>query len=386
MIQNFQSLWKNWGLFGSFAIVALILWNTNVLFQLLKKEERTKMELWATAQQELIENTDLSRDYGSLAFDVLQKIGITPMIQVDEKNRIVDVKNIDWSVEDDPDSIALYQLRDQLKKQNSPIPIVYKDIINQTLYYGDSPLLIKLQYYPLALLLIIFLFGGLLYFFFQTNKASEQNRLWAGMAKETAHQIGTPLSSLMGWIALLKEQKIAPASIEEMHKDIERLEMITERFSKIGSLPELVQMDIVEVVKSTIGYLQQRTGRQIEWNIALPNDSILIPINATLLSWTLENLVKNGLDAMKGIGCLTLVLEDHPKEIKLLISDEGSGIPPQLIKKVFRPGFTTKSRGWGLGLSLAKRIINQYHKGVIQVKSSRIGVGTTFELTLPKAK
>lgn len=384
VFQNFQSLWKSWGLYGSFAIVALILWNTNVLFQLLKEEERTKMELWATAQQELIESTDLSREYGNLAFDVLQKIGVTPMIQVDEKDRIVDVKNIEWSIENDPDSIALYELRDQLKKENSPIPIVYKDIINQTLYYGDSPLLIKLQYYPLALLLIIFLFGGLLYFFFQTNKAADQNRLWAGMAKETAHQIGTPLSSLMGWIALLKEQKIAPASIEEMQKDIERLEVITERFSKVGSLPELTDKDIVAVVENTVHYLQQRTGKQIQWKMSLPKAPIYMAINATLLSWTIENLVKNGLDAMKGIGTLTIELENRNKEVSLLVTDEGNGIAPQLIKKVFKPGFTTKSRGWGLGLSLAKRIIKNYHEGVIQVKSSKLGVGTTFEIVLPK--
>lgn len=342
------------------------------------------MELWATAQKELVESNDLSRDYGTLTFDVLQKIGITPMIQVNEEGKIIDFRNIEWNSEDDPDSLALYASLAKLKKQNAPIPIVYKDIINQNLYYGDSLLLVKLQYYPLALLLIILLFGGLLYFFFQTNKAAEQNRLWAGMAKETAHQIGTPLSSLMGWIDLLKEQNIAPASIEEMQKDIERLEVITERFSKVGSLPELLQKDIVHIARETIAYLQKRTGKQIQWAVDLPEKEILLPLNDSLLSWTLENLVKNGLDSMKGIGQIQIQLIEHEHDIRLLVKDEGSGIAPKHLKKIFQPGFTTKSRGWGLGLSLAHRIIHEYHKGSIWVKESKLGKGTTFEIVLQK--
>jgi signal transduction histidine kinase len=377
-------LWKNWGLLGAFAIVSLILWNTYILFQVVKKEERTKMELWATAQKELVESNDLSRDYGSLSFDVLQKIGVTPMIQVTEKGKIIDYRNIEWNSQEDPDSLELYAILAKLKKENDPIPIVYKDIINQNLYYGDSLLLVKLQYYPLALLLIILLFGGLLYFFFQTNKAAEQNRLWAGMAKETAHQIGTPLSSLMGWIDLLKEQNIAPASIEEMQKDIERLEVITERFSKVGSLPELELKDVVQITKDTIRYLQQRTGKQIQWYVELPKKEILLPLNASLLSWTMENLVKNGLDSMKGIGRLQLQLLEFDNEVHFLVKDEGSGIAPENLKKIFQPGFTTKTRGWGLGLSLAHRIIREYHNGSIKVKESKLGKGTTFEIILPK--
>lgn len=384
MFRSFQSLWKNWGLLGAFAIVSLILWNTYILFQVVKNEERTKMELWATAQKELVESNDLSRDYGTLSFDVLQKIGVTPMIQVNEKGEIIDFRNIEWNPQKDPDSLELYAILAQLKKENDPIPIVYKDIINQNLYYGDSLLLVKLQYYPLALLLIILLFGSLLYFFFQTNKAAEQNRLWAGMAKETAHQIGTPLSSLMGWIDLLKEQNIAPASIEEMQKDIERLEVITERFSKVGSLPELELKDVVQITKDTISYLQQRTGKQIQWDVELPKKEILLPVNASLVSWTMENLVKNGLDSMKGIGRLQLQLVEFDKEVHFLVKDQGSGIAPENLKKIFQPGFTTKTRGWGLGLSLAHRIIREYHNGSIRVKESKLGKGTTFEIILPK--
>ena len=384
MFNSLQSVWKSWGLYGAFAIVLLIVWNTNILFQLVKEEERNKMELWATAQKELVESNDLSRDFGTLAFDVLQKIGVAPMIQVNEAGKIVDFKNIAWSVKEDPDSLQLYAVLEEIKLQNAPIPIVYSDIINQKLYYGDAPLLVKLRYYPLALLLILLLFGGLLYFFFQTNKAAEQNRLWAGMAKETAHQIGTPLSSLMGWIALLKEQEIAPASVEEMQKDIERLEVITERFSKVGSLPDLEEGDIVALTQSTIDYLKNRTGSQVEWEVHLPTTSIHLPLNAALLSWTLENLVKNGLDAMKGIGRLRIDLIDKKNEVRIWVQDEGSGIASKDLKQLFRPGFTTKSRGWGLGLSLARRIIHDYHNGFIQVKSTQLGKGTTFELMLPK--
>ena len=384
VFQSFKQLWKSWGLYGAFAIVLLIMWNTNVLFQIVKKEERIKMELWATAQQEIAKSADLSRSYGNLAFDVLQKIGVTPMIQVDEEGKIVDFKNIEWDQAADPDSTQLYQRLNELKAENAPLPIVYKDLIDQSLYYGDSPLLVKLQYYPLALLLILFLFGGLLYFFFQTNKAAEQNRLWAGMAKETAHQIGTPLSSLMGWIALMKEQNIAPDSLQEMQKDIERLEVITERFSKVGSLPELMQQDIVKVCRETIDYLQKRTGNQVVWEVDLPQKEISLPLNAPLLSWTLENLVKNGLDAMKGMGSLGVSIEEKKSEVRILVQDQGSGIAPKALKKIFRPGFTTKSRGWGLGLSLAKRIVHDYHQGFIQVKESQLGKGTTFEIMLPK--
>ena len=297
MLKSFQTLWKNWRLYGVFAIVLLIVWNTNILFQLVKEEERTKMELWGKAQRELVESNDLSRDFGTLAFDVLQKIGVTPMIQVDEQGNIVDFKNIVWSAEEDPDSLALYATLEEIKRQNDPIPIVYRDIINQKLYYGDAPLLVKLRYYPLALLLILILFGGLLYFFFQTNKAAEQNRLWAGMAKETAHQIGTPLSSLMGWVTLLKEQQIAPASVEEMQKDIERLEVITDRFSKVGSLPELAQEDVVALIQTTIVYLKKRTGSQIQWAIDLPEKKDFLAFKFSSIE------LDNRESGKKWIGC-----------------------------------------------------------------------------------
>ena len=376
--------YKPWGLVGLFMIVLLIVWNTYVLFDLVKTEERTKMQLWATAQQEIIENNDLNRDFSTLAFEVIQDIGSVPILLVNEKEKIIDLKNIDWQVQEDPDSLALYSYLKQLKKENKPLSIQYKDIVNQKLYYGDSSLLKKLKYYPLALLLILFLFAGVLYFFFQSSVTAEQNRLWVGMAKETAHQIGTPLTSLMGWITLLKEQNIAPASIEEMEKDIERLHVITDRFSKVGSRPELHLEDIVQVTATTLGYLKKRSAQHIRWEWDLPKAPIPLLLNPPLFSWTLENLAKNGMDAMKGKGNLKIVLKAFPQDIRLYISDTGGGISSSHLKRIFQPGYTTKSRGWGLGLSLAKRIVEDYHQGHIRVAKTTLGKGTTFEILLPR--
>lgn len=365
----------------AFFIVALILWNTNILFQNLKKEERAKMELWSMAQREFVENNTVN----NMTFQVLQQTWINPMIHVNDQGKIIGHKNIDW----DPaleDSLAIYKRLEKIKKENQPILIRYKDSltsINQKLYYGDSVLLKKLQYYPLALLLIIFLFGAVLYFVFKTSRVSEQNRLWAAMAKETAHQIGTPLSSMIGWITILKEQQ-TNEPLNEMEKDIERLQVITERFSKVGSLPELTQSDVVKEIQNTLLYLEKRSSKLIQFKYELPKKAIHIPLNAQLFSWTLENLINNSIDAMKGKGILSLNFFEGQKTIALDISDTGSGIKKENFKRIFNPGFSTKKRGWGLGLSLAKRIISDYHKGKIGIKSSVLGKGTTFQIVLKK--
>ena len=368
----------------AFGIVAIILWNTNVLFQNLSREERNKMELWAMAQEAYIENQNIS----NLTFEVLQRSGINPMILVDENDRIIDLRNIAWDGEKQ-DSLKLYKTLASIKKENDPILIQFKDenerlIVNQKLYYGNSLILKKLQYYPLALLLIIFLFAAVLYYVFKTARISEQNRLWAAMAKETAHQIGTPLTSMMGWITLLQENGKDPAALDEIEKDIERLKVITNRFSKVGSIPELMSEDIVATTHQTILYLQQRSSNQVHFDIALPQKVIFIPINADLMSWTLENIIKNGIDAMKGKGTLGIQMNETDQQVELLISDNGSGIKKEHLKNIFNPGFTTKSRGWGLGLSLAKRIVVDFHGGKISVKKTVLGKGTVFQILLPK--
>jgi len=372
---------NNSWLLGAFLIVALILWNTNILFQNLKKEERAKMELWGMAQQELIENSTVN----NLTFEVLQQTWINPMIQVNSQGKIIGYKNIDWDPKSE-DSLVIYKQLEKIQRENQPILIRYQDSlsnINQKLYYGDSILLKKLQYYPLALLLIIFLFGAVLYFVFKTSKISEQNRLWAAMAKETAHQIGTPLTSMIGWITLLKEKERSEP-LDEMEKDIERLQVITDRFSKVGSLPELELVDIVGETLRTLKYLEKRSSDLIRFESELPPKKIFLPLNPQLFSWTLENLIKNGIDAMKGKGTIILKLFEESQTITIHISDTGSGIKKENFKKIFSPGFTTKKRGWGLGLSLAKRIITDYHRGKISVKDSVLRKGTTIEMILKK--
>jgi signal transduction histidine kinase len=375
---------KNSGYLFAFIIVALILWNTNLLFQNLSKEQRAKMELWAMAQEEYIQN----QSFSNLTFEVLQRSGINPMIQVDAKDRILEIRNVNWD-EKKQDSTALYKILDRIKKENDPILIQYKDetgalMINQKLYYGDSQVLKKLQYYPLALLLIIFLFGAVLYFVFKTAKIAEQNRLWAAMSKETAHQIGTPLTSMMGWITLLKEKHKNAEPVLEIEKDIDRLKMITDRFSKVGSTPELTPWDLIETISNTLNYLQKRSSEHVHFTLDLPKEGIIIPFNAQLISWTLENLIKNGIDAMKGKGSLSLSVNELDHSVEILISDTGTGMPKEIASKIFDPGFTTKSRGWGLGLSLAKRIVVDFHGGKISVVKTALGKGTQFKIVLNK--
>ena len=385
LLSNLKTQLKNIWLFFAFAIVILILWNTNLLFESLSLQERNKMELWGMAQKEYIQNPSSS----NLTFEILQHSGVNPMIQVNEFGRIIEFRNIEWNIKKQ-DSTKLYSILEKIKKENDPILIQFRNgkgdlVVNQALYYGNSSTLKKLQYYPLALLLIIFLFGAMLYFFFKTSRIAEQNRLWAAMAKETAHQIGTPLTSMVGWITLLKEKQKKSIPLIEIEKDIARLNLITDRFSKVGSIPKLIPSDLTSVIKETVSYLQKRSSEHIKFRIQIPNKKIIIPLNPQLISWTLENLIKNGIDAMKGKGSLNLRLLEKASEIEILISDTGSGMKKEVANKIFKPGFTTKNRGWGLGLSLAKRIIVDFHKGKISVLKTVLGKGTSFQVLLKKA-
>jgi two-component system, sporulation sensor kinase D len=239
----------------------------------------------------------------------------------------------------------------------------------------------KLKYYPIALLLIIVLFGGLVYNFYRSTKMATQNKLWAGMAKETAHQIGTPLSSLIGWLEIMKADNVDETTISEIEKDINRLQTITDRFSKIGSEPALELKNIVEETEQSFDYLKSRFSKQVEFSFKGPKKPIMISINPILHSWTIENLVKNAIDAMKGRGQISVEIENEGSFVKIKVSDTGKGIPKNQFKRIFEPGFTTKKRGWGLGLSLTKRIVEEYHKGKIKVLHSEIGKGTTFQIS-----
>ncbi|HBU79547.1 MAG TPA: two-component sensor histidine kinase [Muricauda sp.] len=364
-------------LVSAFIIVSLILWNTNSFFRKFKEEERLKMEIWATAQLELVQSS-VDQELGNLTLKVLGNNTSTPMILVNEEGSY---KTHNIPEDKIADSAYIHQKIEQFKNENQPIQIIQEDELLETLYYGNSEVLNKLKYYPLALLLIIFLFGAVIFFFFRTNKASEQNKLWAGMAKETAHQIGTPLTSLLGWNELLKSEDINPEVTQEIAKDIDRLETITERFSKIGSIPELKDHDIVNETKKAFDYLKQRSSKLVHFSFSSNIDEAHVLMNPPLYNWSIENLVKNGIDAMKGKGNIAIQIEKKGQNINILVSDTGHGIPKSDFQNIFNPGVTSKQRGWGLGLSLVKRIVEEYHKGKIKVFSSS-KEGTIMQITL----
>jgi len=367
---------------SSFIIISLILWNTFVFFQNFKDEERSKMKNWSFAQKEMRKTNNLNADIGDLPLEILKSNTTTPMIKVGSDGSL-EHNNIDE--EKANDSLYLVTLIEKFKRENQPIEIRYDGKVLSTLYYGNSPLLNKLKYYPLALLLIIILFAAVAYFFYRSSKNAAQNKLWTGMAKETAHQIGTPLSSLVGWTEILKSENINPDYIVEIEKDIDRLQTITDRFSKIGSAPTLSEVDIVEATSSSYDYLKARSSRLINFDSSIPENQILVNLNAQLFSWTIENLVKNAIDAMKGKGDIKLELTQLEKQVFINITDTGKGISKKQFTKIFEPGYTTKRRGWGLGLSLAKRIIEDYHNGKIKVLTSEIGKGTTIQIMLREA-
>lgn len=368
---------------SSFAIVVSILFNTYIFFRRFKEEERTKMKIWAKAQAEFLQTTDLDRDLGDLTLEVLKNNNSTPMIYVGIGGELR-VNNIPEKRVND--SIYLYNKIHQYSQENAPIEIAYKNDHYGTLYYGNSEVINNLKYYPIALILIIVLFGAVVYFFYRTSKISDQNKLWAGMAKETAHQIGTPISSLLGWTEILKsEEGVNPEITKEIEKDITRLETITDRFSKIGSVPSLERKNLVEETRATLDYLKARTSKQVHIEFSTDQEELYAMINTQLYSWTIENLVKNAIDAMKGKGDLSVSISGDRKFTRINITDTGKGIPKNNYNRIFDPGFTTKKRGWGLGLSLVKRIIEDYHDGKVKVLYSAIDKGTTMQIILKTA-
>ncbi len=361
----------------SFIIISLILWNTYEFFNFFKNEERVKMEYWAEAQKTLMnadENTEVE-----LPFKVIRNNKTIPIMLTNQNDSIISSSNIDELITKDKDKANAFLAN--LKKQNDPIAMEYGPGKFQYLYYGNSSLINKLKYYPIALLLIIVLFGALVYTFYKSTKMATQNKLWAGMAKETAHQIGTPLSSLIGWLELMKTEQLDASAVAEIEKDIIRLQTITDRFSKIGSEPALETLDLVQETAASYSYLQARFSQQVVFSFDAPNQKIFLPLNAALHSWTIENLVKNAIDAMKGKGSLNVRIETEGAYVKIKVSDTGNGIPKNQFKRIFEPGFTTKKRGWGLGLSLTKRIVEEYHKGKIKVVESELGKGTTIQIS-----
>lgn len=367
----------------SFIIVSLTLWNTYQFFQKFKEEERIRMEIFSAAQIELTKTMNLTDNISDLPLKIIQSNTTTPMIIVDSKGNFQS-KNI--AIKELNSQHHLKEMSEKFAQENKPIPVIYDGEVISTLYYGNSIFLNKLKYYPLALVLIIVLFVGLIYFLYQSSKIASQNKLWTAMAKETAHQIGTPLSSLIGWTELLKNESINSDYIHEINKDILRLQTITDRFSKIGSIPQLTLTDLVKATKTSILYLESRSSDLVHFELELNNTAIMVYLNNELFSWTIENLVKNGIDAMKGQGAISIKIYESEHHAFVEISDTGKGLLKKQFQRIFETGYTTKKRGWGLGLSLSKRIIEQYHSGKIKVLSSELGKGTTMQIMLKKSQ
>jgi len=363
-------------------LLLLIVWNTYYLFQTFKAEEYNKMKLWVSAV-ETIANAPIESKELALPQSISDNNTTIPIILADGEGQITSWRNIDDTVM--KDSLQAYNRLEQFKSDNKPLAFEYLPGEFQYVYYGNSELLNVLKYYPFVLILIIVLFGAMIYNFYRATKIGTQNRLWAGMAKETAHQIGTPLSSLLGWIEIMKADNVDDVTVTEIEKDVNRLQTIAERFSKIGSEPVLEPLNIITETERSFEYLKSRASKQVEFTFKAPPHNIPVMLNPELHSWTIENLVKNAIDAMKGKGKLAVVIEENEKFVKIKVTDTGKGIPKAQFRKVFEPGFTTKKRGWGLGLSLTRRIVEEYHKGKIKVHNSEIGKGTTMQASFKKA-
>ncbi len=350
------------------SVVSLLI--SNFLVKDLQKEERVRMEIWAQALRSLNtadEDTDLT-----LVLSVLEGNNTIPVIVLNKQGEIYDFRNIE-----DSSSVSTY-----VKTMKSKGDTIVVD--DQLVCYDDSLMLKRLSAWPYVQLGIVFILVVVALFALLASKKAEQNKVWVGLSKETAHQLGTPISSLMAWVELLKENYPGDELIPEMDKDVKRLELVAERFSKIGSLPELVDGSLNEVLKRVTDYMDRRTSKKVDISFNLPVDEVIVKMNKALIEWVVENLCKNAVDAMEGDGKIELLLFEEEDRAIVEVKDNGKGIKKKDQKNVFTPGFTTKKRGWGLGLSLAKRIVEEYHKGKIFVKYSEPGVGTTFRIELSK--
>lgn len=367
------------------AIVTGTIFYSDYLSKKIAADERKKVNVWVQSLKTRISTTEQSAL--ELANVITNENTEIPIIGTDEKDNPLgpsDVLNLDSS-QIKSDSNYLRKKVQEFKKQHLPVTVeISKEplIINKY-YYGDSALLKEVRYYPIIQLFIVALFIIITLITVTTRNKSTQNQVWAGMAKETAHQLGTPLSSLQGWVEMLKEDKQNEKIATEMSKDVNRLKLVSDRFGKIGSTPQLEEKNIIAQIESMVAYIKRRSPDKVNFTVNSYNESnITAMINAPLFDWVIENLLKNALDAMEGKGNITLTIKKENTHIIIDVTDTGKGISKQNIAKVFKPGFTTKKRGWGLGLSLSKRIINQYHKGELFVKHSDLGKGTTFRIVL----
>ncbi len=359
------------------------LWYTNNLVEKLSVEERKKVELWAEATRRLADITITEQDYGFL-FEVILNNRTVPVILADQDEVILSHKNLDTTRVANPGYLERHLKN--MKESQPPIEIDLGDDKKNFIYYENSILLRKLTWYPFIQLAIIVLFIMVSYFAFSFSRRMEQNKVWVGLTKETAHQLGTPTSSLMAWVELLKLRGIEDDVVSELEKDVKRLEKITERFSKVGSKPRLKERDVTEIARRAMEYLQTRTSDKIEFHFHEPEQKFIADVSPSLFEWVLENIMKNAVDAVAGSGRIDIRFQENTKFLYIDINDNGKGIPKSNRKDIFKPGFTTKARGWGLGLSLSKRIIEEYHSGKIYVLNSEIDKGTTIRVGVRKRK
>ncbi len=362
-------------------IVGGSLWVSNNLVKKLEVEEHKRMEIWAEATRSLA-STDEENNI-DLILSIIESNTTIPVIVVDEENEITQYANIEINKTDT--TAYLQKELDRFRESGSSIEIDLGDGYTQTLYYGESVLLKQLSYYPYIQLCVLIIFAIIAYIGLMSVKRAEQNKVWVGLSKETAHQLGTPISSLMAWIELLRlNESIDPDIVTDMDKDVKRLSTIAERFSKIGSMPDKELIYIHELLKESCDYMSARISSKVRLTLHTPDDAEGAMLCRSLIEWVIENLCKNAVDAMGGEGKIDILLTSDDTHIYIDVKDTGKGIARREFNNIFKPGYTTKKRGWGLGLTLAKRIINEYHNGDIYVKESEIGIGTTFRIELPK--
>lgn len=384
----------------SLGMVAFFLYISNNIVNDLAQQERERMQIWADATKQLADissspDGDMQADNIDFLFSIIQRNHTIPVILTDDEGNILDHRNFD--LPEPIDSLASYSLSPAntrflldklrtLRERANVIHIIISPDNFQHLYYDDSKLLKRLSLYPYIQILVMLAFILVVYFAVTTSKRAEQNKVWVGLSKETAHQLGTPISSLMAWMELLKEMGTDPDTVREMDKDVNRLSTIASRFSKIGSKPQMEVEDLNGVIDRAASYMGTRISSRISMTVRLSDEPLRVSLSAPLLEWVMENLIKNAVDAMEGSGSITITTLRRPDgKAEVNVTDTGKGIPRKNQKTVFNPGYTTKKRGWGLGLTLAKRIVEQYHLGKIFVSRSEPGAGTTFTILLPLA-
>ena len=366
-------------------IVSATIFYSQYLARKIAEEERQKVEQWVAASKAILKNPGMDLTLPNLIRNGQQSV---PIIETNEADTITGYINLDSTLAAN-DKDYLYHKLKNFKSQNAPLEIRLSDTpyLANCYYYGHTSLLDEVRYYPLVQLCIVAIFIFFTLYSITIRNKATTNQLWAGMAKETAHQLGTPVSSLQGWVEMLKESNTDPKTIQEIQKDVNRLKLVSDRFGKIGSKPQLEELDLLAQIHSMVDYIKKRAAGRVQFMVVAAGpgkEQLFARISGPLFDWVIENLLKNALDAMDGRGSITVTIQESEKEIMVDVADTGKGIAAKNLPKVFKPGFTTKKRGWGLGLSLSKRIIEQYHKGDLFVRQSEPGKGTTFRIVLRK--